>query len=150
MFCLCSCLTCSRLKGKIFKEFKSYEAGALHDFLLYQIQLELKFSRSISAFGFCLEGGSEFELGLHLCRLRRVGAPSQANAAIITRRRPGSRRLLWCAAETQDISITRVEQQLCLIATYRSFRETTRGFQLQSSEHFPDKALDLRSRIKSH
>ena len=104
-----------------------------------KIQLELKFSRSSScscAFGFCLEGGSEFELGLHLCRLRRVGAPSQANAAIITRRRPGSRRLLWCAAETQDISITRVEQQLCLIATYRSFRETTRGFELQSSEHF--------------
>ena len=28
-------------------------------------------------------------LRLHLCRLRRVGAPSPANAAIITRRRPG-------------------------------------------------------------
>ena len=34
-----------------------------------------------------------------------------------------------CECAPQDISITLVEQQLCLIATYRSFRETTPGCQ---------------------
>ena len=32
-----------------------------------------------------------------------------------------------CECAPQDISITLLEQQLCLIATYRSFRETTPG-----------------------
>ena len=32
-----------------------------------------------------------------------------------------------CECSPQDISITLLEQQLCLIATYRSFRETTPG-----------------------
>ena len=32
-----------------------------------------------------------------------------------------------CECAPQDISITLVEQQLCLIATYRSFPETTPG-----------------------
>ena len=34
-----------------------------------------------------------------------------------------------CECAPQDISITLLEQQLCLIATYRSFRETTPGCQ---------------------
>ena len=32
-----------------------------------------------------------------------------------------------CECSPQDISITLLEQQLCLIATYRSFPETTPG-----------------------
>ena len=115
-----------------------------------KIQLELKFSRSScapvpSVFAWkvdrSLSSGSTYAdcggLELH----HRLMQPSLHGAA------QGSE---GCECAPQDISITLVEQQLCLIATYRSFRETTRGFELQSSEHFPDKALDLRSRIKSH